>query len=62
MFPIKIKKWLKDKLRTHKWDASDMFYNSVFVNSPYYMAILHERITTQFDGYSTIDRTNKTFL
>lgn len=62
MFPIKIKKWLKDKLRTQKWDASDMFYNSVFVNSPYIMAILHERITTQFDGYSTIDRTNKTFL
>jgi len=62
MFPIEIKKWLKEKLRTHSWDASDMFYNSVFVNSPYNMAILHKRITSQFDGYSTIDRTNKTFL
>jgi hypothetical protein len=62
MFPINIKKWLKEKLRTHSWDAADMFYNSVFVNSPYNMAILHKRITSQFDGYSTIDRTNKTFL
>jgi hypothetical protein len=62
MFPINIKKWLKEKLRTHSWDASDMFYNSVFVNSPYNMAILHKRITSQFDGFSTIDRTNKTFL
>ena len=62
MFPIEIKKWLKEKLRTHSWDAADMFYNSVFVNSPYNMAILHKRITSQFDGFSTIDRTNKTFL
>ena len=62
MFPIKVKKWIKDKLRTDKWDASDMFYNSIFVNSPYKMGILHQRITTQFDGYSTIDRTNKIFL
>jgi hypothetical protein len=62
MFPINIKKWLKEKLRTHSWDAADMFHNSVFVNSPYNMAILHKRITSQFDGFSTIDRTNKTFL
>jgi len=62
MFPIEIKKWLKEKLRTHSWDAADMFYNSVFVNSPYNMAILHKRITSQFYGFSTIDRTNKTFL
>jgi hypothetical protein len=62
MFPINIKKWLKEKLRTEKFDAADMYFNSIFVGSPYNMAILHKRITSQFDGYSTIDRTNKTFL
>ena len=62
MFPIKVKKWLKEKLRTHKHDAADMYFNSIFVNSPYSMGILHKRITSQFDGYSIIDRTNKTFL
>jgi hypothetical protein len=62
MFPIKIKKWLKEKLRTEKFDAADLYFNSIFVGSPYNMAIVHKRMTSQFDGYSTIDRTYKTFL
>jgi hypothetical protein len=62
MFPIEIKKWLKEKLRTEKFDAADIFFNSVFVNSTYSMAIVHKRLTSQFDGFSTIDRTYKKFL
>jgi hypothetical protein len=62
MFPIEIKKWLKEKLRTEKFDAADIFFNSVFVNSPYSMAIVHKRLSSQFDGFSTIDRTYKKFL
>jgi hypothetical protein len=62
MFPIEIKKWLKEKLRTEKFDAADIFFNSVFVNSPYKMAIVHKRLSSQFDGFSTIDRTYKKFL
>ena len=62
MFPRMVRKWLKEKLRTEKYDAADMYFNSIFVNSPYKMAILHNRITTQFDGYSLIDRTDKKFI
>jgi hypothetical protein len=62
MFPKSVRKWLKEKLRVEKYDASDMYFNSIFVNSPFKMAILHNRITTQFDGYSLIDQTDKKFI
>jgi hypothetical protein len=61
MFPKFTKKWLKEKLRTEKWDASDMFFNYIFKNSPYKMGILNNRITSQFDGFSLIDKQNKLF-
>ncbi len=61
MFPKFTKKWLKEKLRTEKWDASDMFFNHIFKNSPYKMGILNNRITSQFDGFSLIDKQNKLF-
>jgi hypothetical protein len=62
MFPKAVRKWLKEKLRVEKYDASDMYFNSIFVDSPFKMAILHNRITTQFDGYSLIDQTDKKFI
>jgi hypothetical protein len=62
MFPKAVRKWLIEKARTHPWDGADMYMNSIFVNSPFKMAILHNRITTQFDGYSLIDQTDKKFI
>jgi len=61
MFPKFTKTWLKERFRTEKWDASDMFFNLIFRDSPYKMGILHNRITTQVDGFSLIDKQQKTF-
>ncbi len=61
MFAKFTKKWLKNKLRTEKWDASDMFFNYIFKTSEYKMGILNNRITSQFDGFSLIDKQNKSF-
>ena len=59
MFPIKTAPWLKDVLRLHKWDAADMYFNNIFMGHP--MGIVHNRLTTQADGFSLIDNTHKTF-
>lgn len=61
MFPKFTKKWIKEKLRNEKWDASDMFFNLIFKNSPYRMGILFNRITTQVNGFSLIDKQDKAF-
>jgi glycosyltransferase involved in cell wall biosynthesis len=62
MFPSYVANYLKEQFRTHKWDASDYFFNVVMGNSPWKMGIVHNRITTQADGFSLIDQTNKTFI
>lgn len=62
MFPIYVAGYLKQQFRTHKWDASDYFFNMVMGNSPWRMGIVHNRLTTQADGFSLIDQTNKTFI
>ena len=59
MFPIKTATWLKDVLRTTKWDAADMYFNNIFMGHP--MGIVYNRLTTQADGFSLIDNTHKTF-
>jgi hypothetical protein len=61
IFPRKVREFLFEKIRKTKWDAADMYFNHIFHNSEYSMGILHERATTQADGYSLIDRTEKTF-
>jgi glycosyltransferase involved in cell wall biosynthesis len=61
MFPKFAKSHLKNKLRTHPWDAADMYFNSIFYGSGYDMGIVYERMTTQADGYSLIDQQFKTF-
>ena len=60
-FPRSVKKWLLERLRTEKWDASDILFNHIFKNSPFKMGILHNRITTQIEGYSLIDKQEKKF-
>ena len=62
MFPKFVSGWLKDKLRVEKWDASDIYFNTIFRGSPYQMGIVNKRITTQADGYSFIDKQKKQFL
>jgi len=59
MFPAKIAKELKDTVRMHHWDAADMYFNLIFAGHK--MGILHNRITTQADGFSLIDNSHKTF-
>ena len=62
MFPKFVSGWLKNKFRTTKWDASDMFFNQIFKPSEYKMGIVHKRLTTQVNGYSLIDKQDKSFL
>ena len=62
MFPKMIKDWLFNSLRHHPWDGADMYFNMIFGDSPYKMAIVKERYTSQFDGYSLIDKQEKKFL
>lgn len=62
MFPKSVKSWLQNKIRTEKWDAMDIYLNSIFSNSKYKMAIVEKRLTSQYDGYSLIDRCYKKFL
>lgn len=61
MFPKRVRNWLKDKLINHDWDAADMYFNSIFYGSKYKMSIVKNRLTTQFDGYSLIDKQEKIF-
>lgn len=59
MFPAKVAEYLKTILRIHKWDAADMYFNSIFAGDR--MGIVKQRLTTQADGFSLIDNTQKTF-
>jgi len=59
MFPISVADYLKSTLRKHKWDASDMYFNIIFAGPQ--MGIVKKRLTTQADGFSLIDNTQKTF-
>jgi hypothetical protein len=60
MFPKKTREYLFEQLRTHKWDCADTYFNIIFSGKN--MGILKERITTQADGYSLIDKEVKTFI
>ena len=62
MFPKFVKKWLKENFRLHKWDAADIYFNTIFKKSSYQMGIVKKRLTTQADGYSLIDKQEKKFL
>lgn len=61
MFPRKALGWLASKFLNEKWDASDIFLNSIFYGSEYKMAIVHNRITSQENGWSIIDNDYKIF-
>lgn len=61
MFPKKIRDILKEYLLTAKWDAADIFFNIFCSEKRLKRAILFDRITTQSDGYSLIDKNEKVF-
>jgi hypothetical protein len=61
MFPKFTKDYLKTQLRTHRWDAADMYFNIIMGASGFRMGIVKDRLTTQADGFSLIDKTVKTF-
>lgn len=61
MFPKSQRQFLFNNLRNHKWDAADMYFNTIFFDNYQKMGILKERITTQADGYSLIDNQYKEF-
>ena len=62
MFPKFAKSWLKEQLRTHNWDAADIYFNTIFKKSPFKMGIVKNRFTTQADGFSLIDKQEKKFI
>lgn len=62
MFPKSVKKYLFEQLRNAPWDGADMYFNTIFKSSPYQMAIVKNRYTSQFDGYSLIDQQEKKFI
>ena len=39
-----------------------MYFNQIFKPSQFKMVILNNRITSQFDGFSLIDKQDKSFL
>jgi hypothetical protein len=60
MFPASAANTLKQILLTANWDAADLYFNIIFRDSN--MGIVHERLTTQADGYSLIDKQFKEFI
>jgi glycosyltransferase involved in cell wall biosynthesis len=62
MFPFYVSNFLKEKLRLNNWDAADMYFNQIFYNSSYHMGIVYNRLATQADGYSLIDKQHKEFI
>ena len=62
MFPSYVSNFLKEKLRLNNWDAADMYFNQIFYSSSYDMGIVYNRLATQADGYSLIDKQHKEFI
>lgn len=59
MFPKSSKDYLIKQLTMHKWDAADMYFNTIFQGRK--MGIVKNRLTTQADGFSFIDGEYKIF-
>lgn len=62
MFKKSDREFLIEQMNNHKWDVSDILYNSLFNSFNKKMAILKNRVTSQFDGLSLIDLVHKTYL
>lgn len=61
LFPKSVKPFLFDRLLNEKWDAADVYFNHIFNWGRKKMGILKNRITTQVDGFSMLDKEIKVF-
>lgn len=61
MFSKRIRKTLFEYLRTAKWDAADIYFNLFSWEKNIKRGILNNRVTTQCDGPSILDKTYKIF-
>lgn len=62
MFSKRVRKTLFEYLRNAKWDAADIYFNNFSWDKNIKRGILCNRITTQCDGYSILDKTYKKFI
>ena len=61
MFPRWMSGYLKEQFRKHPWDAADIFLSTIIKKGGFKMGIVYNRLTTQADGFSLIDKQFKTF-
>lgn len=61
IFNIKGRNFLREQFKSNNWYGMDIWLNEVYNNNNMKMGILNDRVTTQLDGYSLIDETEKTF-
>ena len=61
LFPKSVKTFLFDRLLNEKWDAADVYFNHIFNWGEKKMGILKNRVTTQVDGFSLLDKEIKIF-
>ena len=61
MFNSDSRNFIFDKLRNHKWDVADIYFNVIFGNYNRKMGIVSKRLTRQLDGYSLIDNEYKVY-
>ena len=57
----KSKEKIKNILRTEKWDALDIYLNTVSPKHRLRVGVSRKTLVTQYDGISTIDNTDKHF-
>jgi hypothetical protein len=61
IFNRKGREFLKEQFATKGWYGMDIWLTEVYNMGQMKMGILNKRITTQLDGFSIIDQTQKTF-
>jgi autotransporter strand-loop-strand O-heptosyltransferase len=61
VFPNFSRNYLIEKLNEGDWCETDIYFNVIFNDSEYNLGIVNERYTTQADGWSFLDKSNKEF-
>lgn len=61
IFSKRGREFLRYEFENRDWYGMDIWFNVVYNENEKLMGILNDRVTTQLDGYSLIDQTNKTF-
>lgn len=61
IFNKKGREFLKEQFDTRGWYGMDIWLSEVYTNGNMKMGILNKRVTTQLDGFSIIDQSQKIF-